>query len=41
VIVKKSPIRHLHEDLLKRLIDEAAHQVQDEGVKYHLEELGK
>jgi hypothetical protein len=41
VVIKKSPNRQLHEALLARLLDEAAEAVQDDGVKYHLEELGE
>jgi len=40
-VIKKSPNRQLHEALLARLLDEAAEAVQDDGVKYHLEELGE
>jgi hypothetical protein len=41
VLSKKSPNRTFHEDLLGRLLDAAAIQVEDDGVKYHLEELGQ
>jgi len=40
VIAKRSPSRQLHEALLAQLLDEAADLVEDDGVKYHLEELG-
>lgn len=40
VVAKKSPAKELHEDLLGRLLDEAEEEVKDDGVKYHLEELG-
>ncbi|EIW70778.1 hypothetical protein TREMEDRAFT_68217 [Tremella mesenterica DSM 1558] len=39
VVNKKSSSRDLHEDLLTRLIDTVLSLVQDDGVKYHLEEL--
>lgn len=41
VVVKKSPNRAMHEDLLKRLLDAVESEVKDDGVKYHLEELGE
>jgi hypothetical protein len=41
VVIKRSPNRALHQQLLDRLLDAAAAEVQDEGVKYHLEELGE
>jgi hypothetical protein len=41
VLSKKSPNRAFHEDLLRRLLDAAAEQIEDDGVKYHLEELGQ
>lgn len=41
VVIKRSPNRQLHEALLKRLLDLTADAVEDDGVKYHLEELGK
>lgn len=40
VISKKSANKKLHQDLLDGLLDQAERQVQDDGVKYHLEELG-
>lgn len=40
VVGKKSPNRLLHEDLLARLLDSTESEVKDDGVKYHLEELG-
>lgn len=40
VVAKKLPNRKLHQDLLDSLMNEAEQQVQDDGVKYHLEELG-
>ncbi|WRT66239.1 uncharacterized protein IL334_003192 [Kwoniella shivajii] len=39
VVNKRSPDRSLHEQLLKVLLDQAEELCQDEGVKYHLEEL--
>jgi hypothetical protein len=41
VVGKKSPSKHLHVDLLTRLLDAAGEEVKDDGVKYHLEELGE
>lgn len=41
VLSKKSPNRAFHEDLLLRLLNAAAEQIEDDGVKYHLEELGQ
>jgi hypothetical protein len=41
VVTKKSPNKRLHEDLLDSLLAEAEVQVKDDGVKYHLEELGR
>lgn len=41
VISKRIPSRVLHEQLLMRLLDQAEEQVQNDGVKYHLEELGQ
>ena len=40
VVGKKSPNKALHEELLGRLLDAAGKEVLDDGVKYHLEELG-
>ena len=40
VVSKKSPNKKLHQDLLDGLLEEAELQVQDDGVKYHLGELG-
>ncbi|WWC89446.1 uncharacterized protein L201_004370 [Kwoniella dendrophila CBS 6074] len=39
VVNKRSPNRALHEQLLGVLLDEAEELCNDEGVKYHLEEL--
>ncbi|WWC70320.1 uncharacterized protein I206_104270 [Kwoniella pini CBS 10737] len=39
VVNKRSPNRILHEQLLGVLLDEARELCEDEGVKYHLEEL--
>nr|XP_018263192.1 uncharacterized protein I303_04685 [Kwoniella dejecticola CBS 10117]OBR85350.1 hypothetical protein I303_04685 [Kwoniella dejecticola CBS 10117] len=39
VVNKRSPVRALHEQLLGILLDEAEELCEDEGVKYHLEEL--
>lgn len=41
VIGKRSPNRELNEALLSRLLEQAAEMVHDDGIKYHLEELGK
>lgn len=41
VLSKKSPNKAFHEDLLRRLLDSASEEVEDDGVKYHLEELGQ
>jgi hypothetical protein len=40
VVSRKSPNKKLHQELLDGLLEEAERQVQDDGVKYHLEELG-
>jgi len=40
VVIKRSPNRMLHEQLLSNLFDAVTDAVQDDGVKYHLEELG-
>jgi hypothetical protein len=40
VVVKRSPNRALHQALLDHLLDATGKQVEDDGVKYHLEELG-
>lgn len=40
VVGKRSPAKALHQELLSRLLDVAEEQVKDDGVKYHLEELG-
>lgn len=40
VVSKKSPNKKLHHDLLDNLLSEAEDQVNNDGVKYHLEELG-
>lgn len=40
VVSQKSPNKKLHRELLDYLFEEAERQVQDDGVKYHLEELG-
>jgi len=41
VVMKRSPNRALHQALLNYLLDATGKQVQDDGVKYHLEELGQ
>ena len=41
VVMKRSPNRALHQSLLDHLLDATGKQVQDDGVKYHLEELGE
>jgi hypothetical protein len=41
VVIKRSPNRSLHQALLDHLLEAASREVQDEGVKYHLEELGQ
>ena len=40
VVQKRSPDRSMHEALLGRLLDSVEEQLSDDGVKYHLEELG-
>ena len=40
VVIKRSSNRQLHEALLTYLLSKATVAVEDEGVKYHLEELG-
>lgn len=40
VVVKRSANRSLHESLLDQLIHQVGAQIQDDGVRYHLEELG-
>lgn len=40
VVSQKSPDKRLHQELLEYLFEEAERQVEDDGVKYHLEELG-
>lgn len=40
VVSKKSANKKLHKDLLDGLLFEAEQQVRDDGVKYHLQELG-
>ena len=39
VVIRKSRIRELHEQLLEQLLVVASKEVSDEGVRYHLEEL--
>ena len=41
VVARRNPNRELHEALLEHLLDEIGKEVQDDGVKYHLEELGE
>lgn len=41
VIDKKSTDPELHEALLKWLLDSVEELLKDDGIKYHLEELGK
>ena len=41
VVARRSPIKALHQELLDRLLDHAEDEVNDDGVKYHLEELGE
>ena len=40
VVHKRSPKRALHQELLERLLDSVKREIEDDGVKYHLEELG-
>lgn len=41
VVSKKSPNKALHHELLENLFHGAEDQLANDGVKYHLEELGK
>jgi hypothetical protein len=41
VVSKKSPDKKLHHELLENLFQEAEEQLANDGVKYHLEELGE
>jgi hypothetical protein len=41
VVSKKSPNKKLHRELLDNLFHEAEEQLANDGVKYHLEELGE
>ena len=41
VVSKKSPNKKLHHELLENLFLEAEEQLANDGVRYHLEELGK
>ena len=41
VVSKKSPNKQLHHELLENLFLEAEEQLANDGVKYHLEELGQ
>jgi len=41
VVSKKSPNKQLHHELLENLFLEAEEQLANDGVRYHLEELGK
>jgi hypothetical protein len=40
-IGKRCKCRELHEMLLNKLLDQATEMVKDDGIKYHLEELGE
>ena len=40
VVQKRSPDRSMHQALLDKLLDNVTEQISDDGVKYHLEELG-
>lgn len=40
VVGLKSPNRTLHRDLLDRLLTRLEKELSDEGIRYHLEELG-
>jgi hypothetical protein len=40
VVSKRNPSKDLHEKLLENLLAEAGTSVSDDGVRYHLEELG-
>lgn len=40
VVSRRSPNKVLHQELLNRLLDVAEEEVKDDGVMYHLEELG-
>lgn len=39
VVVKRSPNHGLHQQLLQQMLDEVVESIQDDGIKYHLEEL--
>jgi hypothetical protein len=41
VVTKKSANKKLHQELLDTLFQEAEEQIANDGVKYHLEELGE
>lgn len=41
VVSKKSPNKKLHHELLENLFLEAEEQLGNDGVRYHLEELGR
>lgn len=41
VVSKKSPNKALHHELLDNLFHGVEEQLANDGVKYHLEELGK
>jgi hypothetical protein len=41
VVSKRSPNKKLHHELLENLFLEAEEQLANDGVRYHLEELGK
>jgi hypothetical protein len=41
VVSKKSPNKKLHHELLENLFLEAEEQLANDGVRYHLEELGR
>ena len=40
VVIKRNSNRQLHEALLTYLLSMATVAVEDEGIKYHLQELG-
>lgn len=41
VVIKRSPVKALHQALLNHLLESVSAEVKDEGVCYHLEELGE
>jgi len=41
VVSKKSPNKKLHQELLENLFHDAEEQLANDGVRYHLEELGQ